>query len=179
LLGYQDVLHLLESLKASCSEAVAEIIPHQVPVSLLHRLLKSLLEERVSILHLMRIIESAAYHRSMTSSQSKLLRKVREDIGTQICIPFTDDAGKVRVRMMDECTENTILEMVSNKLELSTHECLAKLESSLPRNGGDYAILVRNSQIRRLVFKELARRGHSVSVISKNELPRGSVLVMN
>ncbi len=73
LLGHQDVLRLVNDLRNENGDAITELIPSQVSISILHRLLMSLLEERVSIRRLMTIIESNAYHGIQSSDHAWLL----------------------------------------------------------------------------------------------------------
>jgi len=176
LFGYQDVLRLLDNLRIEQAETIAELVPAQVTVVVLHRLSISLLEEKVSIRCLMRIVESVAYHGAKSTNLSKLLRWVRADIGHEICMPFTDDAGRMRVRMLNETIETTIGDTFVNKKQLSVQKSFLDLVDSLPADTREYALVVRRAEIRRPLFEAIARHGKFIAVISENEVPLGIVL---
>ena len=172
LLGYQDVLHLINDLKADYGEAIADLIPNQVSVSILQRILMSLLEESVSIRNLMTIIESVAYHLRQTSDHAQLLQHVRTDIGPDICTPLLGDDGKLHVITLDETTEQTIHQLFATGENLTQHQILLALAQSVSLAAHNTVIIVHRAELRRSIFTALSQHAQCRTVLAEIEVPR-------
>lgn len=169
LINFQDVQNLINGLREHHGLAVNELVP-QISLLRLMKLLKSLLQERVSIRNLMPIVESAVTHLEDTTDKDELLQHVRADIGREICSPFLNSAGCLRARMLDSSEEAEIRGLLGDPVLMHQHDLIANLiwvsSSHKPT-----AILVRCPQIRQPIFQALSRLGQAASVISFNEVP--------
>jgi flagellar biosynthesis component FlhA/small nuclear ribonucleoprotein (snRNP)-like protein len=177
LLGYQDVIRLIDGLKRDHADAIAELVPHQVSVLQLHRLLKSLLEERVSIRNLIRILESVAYHSSQASDYGQWLQRVRVDIGTDICAPLLDDDGSLKVLRIDANIEESLAGQDERNANLVEERYLSDFAFSLPTVDDVTVILVRRGEVRRTLFEAISAHRPHITVIAENEVPLGVDLV--
>ena len=81
---------------------VDELIPNMLTMGSIHRVLTLLLEERVPITNLARILEGLANHAQTTKDVTHdLTDRVRADIGRTICDRFRDDKGRIRAIVLD------------------------------------------------------------------------------
>lgn len=177
LLGYQDVTQIVNGLNQDYANAIDELIPHQVSILQLHRLLKSLLEERVSIRNLMTIIESIAYHSSQTSEYEQWLQRLRVDIGRDICAPFLNDNGSLRIVRLDESIEESFSSPDVGHTAFVEKRRLSDFVRSLPTDNGVTAILVRRGEIRRTLFDAISLQQRFITVIAESEVPFGVDLI--
>jgi flagellar biosynthesis component FlhA/small nuclear ribonucleoprotein (snRNP)-like protein len=173
LLGYQEVTQLVDGLRKDYGSAVDELIPHQVSIMQLHRLLKSLLEEQVSIRNLMSIIESIAYHCNQTPEYDHWLQRLRVDIGRDICAPFLNDDGSLQIVRIDESIEESLPSDDTGHITFIDNRHLSDFVRSLPTNSRATAILVRRSEIRRALFDAISAQKSFITVIAESELPVG------
>jgi flagellar biosynthesis protein FlhA len=93
LLSYGEVQKLLKDLPKEQSELVKDIVPTQVTVSGIQRVLQLLLAERVSIRDLSTILEGIADALSFTHNPNILVEHVRSRLARQICAQHTPPAG--------------------------------------------------------------------------------------
>ena len=85
LLSYSDVQKLLSDLPGETAKLVEDIVPSQITVSGIQRVLQLLLEERVSIRDLATILEGVADIVGVTRNPKTILEHVRARLARQIC----------------------------------------------------------------------------------------------
>jgi flagellar biosynthesis protein FlhA len=93
LLSYGEVSKLLKELPKEQADLVKDIVPSQVTVSGIQRVLQLLLAERISIRDLSTILEGIAEAISFTRNPVNLAEHVRARLSRQICAQFTTAAG--------------------------------------------------------------------------------------
>ncbi|MBC8353836.1 MAG: FHIPEP family type III secretion protein [Planctomycetes bacterium] len=177
LVSCQDVLDRLEELKRQNPDAIDELVPGKVPIALLHRMLQHLLEERVAIINLMRIIESLAYHVELAANHDQLLQSLRVDIGRDICEPLTDENGQLQAIILDDETECEISRLVAEACDLSNTETLERIVESLQPTFESQVVLVQRPEIRRPLFDAIAHIRRDTFVIASGEVPRDLTVV--
>ena len=85
LLSYSDVQKLLSDLPGETAKLVEDIVPSQITVSGIQRVLQLLLEERVSIRDLATILEGVADIVGVTRNPKTIVEHVRARLARQIC----------------------------------------------------------------------------------------------
>ena len=95
LLSYAETQKLLDEMPAEYQKLVADVIPSQVTVGNLQRILQSLVSERVSIRDLPTILEGVAEAASYTRSLILMGEHVRSRLGRQICNSHVGPNGYV------------------------------------------------------------------------------------
>ncbi len=90
ILGRGETKDLVENLARKYPIA-KEIVPDQVPLNILHRVLQSLLKENISIKDLLSIIESLSDNVSKTSDMDILTELVRQSISRHITSTLLKD----------------------------------------------------------------------------------------
>src|SRR5690606_3841315 len=101
LLSRRHVRELLDQLAARAPKIVDEIVPGIVPVSVLHRTLRQLLAERVSIRDLETILETLAEHVPRVQDPDLLTDLVRQRLARTITRPHLDESGTLRVLTLE------------------------------------------------------------------------------
>ncbi len=93
LLSYADVQKLLSDLPAEQAKLVEDIVPSQINVSGIQRVLQTLLGERVSIRDLPTILEGIAEATGFTRSPQSITEHVRARLARQICAQYQAPDG--------------------------------------------------------------------------------------
>ena len=85
LLSYAEVQKLLDELPPDHQKLVDDIVPSQISVTGIQRILQALLAERISIRDLATILEGVAEAASFTSDPTQITEHVRSRLSRQIC----------------------------------------------------------------------------------------------
>jgi flagellar biosynthesis protein FlhA len=112
ILSRQDVQVLLDNLKQTHPTVVNELIPAQLNVGQVQRVLQNLLAEGISIRNLAGILEKVSDHASVTKNPDELSEHARRALGPQLVKPFQADNGLVRAITLDPKLEQQIAQSV-------------------------------------------------------------------
>lgn len=179
LLGRQDVQTLVDNIKQLYPTIVEELIPKQMTIGEVQKILANLLREGVSIRDMVTILETLADYAPVTHDPDVLTEYVRQGLGRAISKKFISDS-KASVITLDPDLEQTILESVKQTehgsyLTLSP-DISQNIISSLMRHintissFGQQAIVVAKPLVR-LYFKRLTEQAvPGLVVLSYNEL---------
>ena len=88
ILSRQDVQTLLDNLKLTNPTVVTELIPAQLNVGQVQRILQNLLAEGISIRNLAGILEKVSDYAAVTKNPDELSENARRALGSQIVKPF-------------------------------------------------------------------------------------------
>jgi flagellar biosynthesis protein FlhA len=177
LLSREDLKALLDKVREVSPAIVDEVIPQPVGVGTLHRVLSLLLEERVPISHMTRILESLATHAVAVKDPVELTERVRADLGRAICDRYRDPSGRIRAIVLAPRLEMELRRgMQGGQLMLDmarTEQLLLRLMTEAKKaqaRGFDVPLLCDGS-IRRPMRQTLARAFDALSVIAYQEIP--------
>ena len=112
ILSRQDVQVLLDTLKQTHPTVVSELIPAQLTVGQVQRVLQNLLAEGVAIRNLAGILEKISDYAHTTKNPDELSEHARRSLGTQITKGYQDENGKLRVITLDPRLEQQITQGV-------------------------------------------------------------------
>jgi len=112
ILSRQDVQTLLDNLKLTNSTVVTELIPTQLNVGQVQRILQNLLAEGISIRNLASILEKVSDHAHVTKNPDELSEHARRALGSQIVKPFQADNGSLQAITLDPRLEQQIAQGV-------------------------------------------------------------------
>jgi len=101
ILTRQDVQSLLDNLKQTHPAVVNELIPAQLSVGQVQRILQNLLAEGISIKNLAGILEKVGDYAAFTKNPDELSEQARRALGTQLSRPFQSENGSVRAITID------------------------------------------------------------------------------
>ncbi|HDN67787.1 MAG TPA: flagellar biosynthesis protein FlhA, partial [Firmicutes bacterium] len=93
ILGRQDVQNLLDNLKKNYPAVVEGVVPQQISVGMVQKVLQNLLRERVPIKDLLTIMETLADYASLVKDTETLTEYVRHALGRTICQLYKNQDG--------------------------------------------------------------------------------------
>ncbi|MBI5801365.1 MAG: flagellar biosynthesis protein FlhA [Verrucomicrobia bacterium] len=108
ILTRQDVQVLLDNLKQTHPTVVNELIPAQLNVGQVQRILQNLLAEGISIRNLAGILEKVGDSAHLTKNPDELSEHARRALGPQLARPFQQDSGALRAITLDPRLEQQI-----------------------------------------------------------------------
>ncbi|MEL7525289.1 MAG: flagellar biosynthesis protein FlhA [Pseudomonadota bacterium] len=112
LLTYGDVQKLLKELKGEQAKLVEDLVPAQITVSGLQRVLQALLDERISIRDLGTILEGVSEATGMTRNTDTIAEHVRSRLGRQICASNLSPGGYLPLIALSPQWEQAFLESI-------------------------------------------------------------------
>jgi len=112
ILSRQDVQNLLDNLKQTHATVVSELIPAQLNVGQVQRILQNLLAEGISIRNLAGILEKVSDYASVTKNPDELSEHARRALGPQIVKPFQTEKGALQAITLDPKLEQQIAQGV-------------------------------------------------------------------
>ncbi|MBM4013823.1 MAG: flagellar biosynthesis protein FlhA, partial [Planctomycetes bacterium] len=152
LLTRDDVKTLVEAVRKDAPAVVDELIPNQLTYGDLHRVLRALLAERVSIKNLAAILEVVSESVAQTKDPDALAELARRRLARTIVEPFLDDGGTLRVITLDPALERAFVDVAKNQ------------------DAGDGATQVKAALDRILAeVRRLIDRGHESIVLVRAE----------
>jgi flagellar biosynthesis protein FlhA len=113
ILTRQDVQNLLDNLKQTHPTVVTELIPAQLNVGQVQRILQNLLAEGISIRNLAGILEKVSDYAAMTKNPDELSEYARRALGPQIIKPYQADNGSLQAITLDPRLEQQIAQGMS------------------------------------------------------------------
>ncbi len=189
LLTRQRVQDLLDQYAEESPRAVEDIVPAIVSLSLLHRTLRALLAERVSIRDLGTILDTLAEHAGKIQDPDLLVDLVRERLGRSITHPYVEDDGKLSVITLapelEEHLRSVVQRSESGSFLAVDPVTLDGLVKGVQRAvdalglGGDELgpVLLATQSIRSPLRQIIARFLPRMAVLSHGELPGGIQVV--
>ena len=130
ILSRQDVQALLDHLKETHATVINELIPAQLTVGQVQRILQNLLAEGISIRNLAGILEKVSDHASVTKNPDELSEHARRALGLQLVKPYQTASGSVRAITLDPKLE----QQLAQGLRQSSTEVSLVMEPGLARH---------------------------------------------
>ena len=130
VLSRQDVQNLLDNLKQTHPTVVNELIPAQLNVGQVQRILQNLLAEGISIRNLAGILEKVGDYASITKNPDELSEHARKALGAQFVKPFQNEKGGLRAITLDAKLEQLIAQGVRH----SATEVLLMLDPKVAKH---------------------------------------------
>jgi flagellar biosynthesis protein FlhA len=182
LLSREDLKRLIDKVKESAPAVVDELIPNVLTMGALHRVLTLLLEERVPITNLTRILESLANHAPVTKDPAELAERVRVDQGRAICDRFRDEHGRIHAIVLDPRLETDFRRSLHEKNLVLEPARLEKLIVRLATEfrkasaRGQEVALLADTSLRRPLRQALGRALPDLAVVAYPEVPNNLLL---
>ncbi|MEQ8188875.1 MAG: FHIPEP family type III secretion protein [Candidatus Eremiobacterota bacterium] len=180
LVGMDEVSLLLENLKKTHPVLVKEIYPEKLNLGEIHKILKNLLKERVSIRNLPEILESLNNNIDNTKNPDLLTEYVRDTLCDVITRDYVIDKNIITVMTVDKKIEHIILRgghiserTVSVNLSPAiTQKILEVLQegSVYMRQKGFYPVLVCSPAVRPYLRKLTERVMPELTILSGNNI---------
>ncbi|MBC7959348.1 MAG: FHIPEP family type III secretion protein, partial [Vallitaleaceae bacterium] len=114
LLTRQNVQTLINTVKENNQTLIDELVPKQLNVGEIQKILMNLLRESISIRDLVTIFETVADHASVTRDPDVLTEYVRQALKRAISAKYFEDEDSNQVITLDPAIEQTIMEAVKH-----------------------------------------------------------------
>ncbi len=184
LLTREDVNKLLENLKETNPTVVGELVPDVMKPGEIQKVLHGLLSEQVSIRNLAKILEVLSEYAPKTKEVQILTEYVRNSLAPIICKACLEEDGKIYCITLDPNLEETIASGIQHTeqgsylslppvtLNKIVDVLTVELEGLL--NAGHNPVALTSPQIRYHVHKICEGVQHGITVLSYNEIVRGT-----
>ena len=181
ILTRQDVQALLDHLKQTHPAVVNELIPAQLTVGQVQRILQNLLSEGISIRNLAGILEKVGDYTACTKNPDELSEYARRVLGPQITRPYQAENGSLRAITLDPKLEQQLAQGVRQsptevalilepKLARHVLDTLSKFVQQMLSAGHPPVVLC--SPALRLAFRRFFESTFSdLAVLSYSEIP--------
>ncbi|HBP87273.1 MAG TPA: flagellar biosynthesis protein FlhA [Nitrospirales bacterium] len=180
LLGRQEVQNLLDNLAKTYPKVVDDLIPTQISLGAVVRILKNLLRERVSIRDLRTILETVADYTTQSKDPDTLTEYARQNLSRTISTQYTNADGLLQVISLDPMLDRRLMEAmrpsgagdqgglppsVLNQVILSVRQAIERVVSQ-----GYQPVLLCSQSIRSQLYRLVSPGVHALAVLSPNEL---------
>ncbi|WP_372809767.1 flagellar biosynthesis protein FlhA [Litorivivens sp.] len=177
LLGHEEVQQLLERLANTDPKLVENLVPKQLPLSVVVRVLQNLLKEGVSIRSIRLIAESLAEQAPKTKEPDELLEGVRIALGRMIVQEINGLSDELPVAALDADLEHILQDALRGSggglepgLAQRLQEDLAGFANTQEASGQPSVILVA-PPLRQWLSRFIRRTLPNLHVLSYNEVP--------
>ena len=182
LLSYAETKKLLDDLPAEQKKLVEELIPSQISVTGVQRVLQTLLSERVSIRDLPAILEGIAEAVGHTKNAMLITEHVRARLARQLCHQHLSPQGFLPIIALSSAWEQSFAESLSGEREdkqlaMAPSQLQAFIQTVRERfdesaNAGDSPVLLTSPLVRPYVRSIIERFRSQTPVMSQNEIHR-------
>jgi flagellar biosynthesis protein FlhA len=180
LLSYGEVQKLIKELPKEQGDLVKDLVPTQITVTGIQRILQLLLAERVSIRDLSTILEGIADGLTFTRSPNGLAEHVRARLARQICAQNTSPQGYVPLISLTAKWEQAFAESILGEGDnrqlamqpsrLSEFITLVRERFEEAARQGENPVLVTSPGIRAFVRSIVERFRTQTTVLSQSEI---------
>ena len=180
LLGRDEVQQLLDLIAKESPKLIEELVPKQLTLSVVQKVLQNLLVEGVNIRDMRTILETLAEYASRTQNPEDLTTAVRVQLGRSIVQQLFPNGNEISVITLDNQLERLLMQsMQSNTgngsaIEPGLADTLAREAESATRqqeNLGNTPVLLVSASLRTALSKFLRRAIPQLRVLSHEELP--------
>jgi flagellar biosynthesis protein FlhA len=182
LLSREDLAKLIEKARETSAAVIDELIPNMLSMGTVHRVLMLLLDERVPITNLTRILESLAHNAPTTKDPAELAERSRLYLSRAICDPYVDSQNRIHGVLFEPSLEMELRRVQQDKKLAISPDALealiVKLATTLRdagQKGVEVALLV-DSSLRRPIRQLLQRGLSDLAVIAFTEVPNDLIL---
>jgi len=180
LLSYAETKNLLDELEEGQRKLVEDLVPSQIAIGGIQRVLQNLLSERISIRDLPTILEGIADACAHTRNLTLITEHVRMRLARQICEASTGPQGHLPIVQLSPEWEQAFAEAIvgegeERQLAMSPsklQEFILSLNQSMERQAmmGENPVLLTSPMIRPYVRSIVERVRPVTTIMSQNEV---------
>jgi flagellar biosynthesis protein FlhA len=180
ILSYAEVNKLIKDLPKEQADLIKEIVPAQLTISGIQRVLQNLLAERVSIRDLSTILEGIADAVSFTRNPVMLAEQVRARLSRQVCAQYTTTAGYLPLIALTAKWEQAFAESIVGQGDerhlamqpsrLTEFITLVRERFEEAARAGEAPVLVTSAAVRPFVRSIIERFRAQTPVLSQAEI---------
>jgi flagellar biosynthesis protein FlhA len=184
LLGRQETQALLDHLAVESPKLVEDMVPKQLPLGVLQRVLQYLLEEGVNIRDMRTIIETLAEHAPRTQDPLELTSQVRIALGRAIVQQLYPTGSEMQIMALDPGLERIIGQALqgggdAGGIEPGLADTLLRETAAAARHQEDLGLppaLLVPGPLRWLLSRFLRRAVPQLKVIANGEVPDSKII---
>ena len=180
LLGRQETQQLIDHIAKDSPKLVEDLVPGQLALSVVQRVLQQLLEEGVNIRDMRSIVEVLAENAPRTQEPVELVARVRETLGRAIVQSLFPGNDEVQVIALEPTLERILSQamgaaggdggaiepgLADNMLRQTAEAAQRMEDAGLP------PVLLVPPQLRLLLSRFLRRAVPSLKVVANTEVP--------
>ncbi len=180
MLSYAETQKLLDELGKEHQKLISDIVPAQISIGGIQRVLQNLLSERISIRDLPAILEGVSEACGHTRNVMSITEHVRARLARQLCDANTGEGGYIALVTLSPEWEQAFAEslvgqgedrqlsMAPSKLQ----EFIAKVRQAFERHAmmGETPVLLTSPLVRPYVRSIVERFRPTTTVMSQNEV---------
>lgn len=177
LLSREDLRRLLDKVKETSPSLVEELKPDLIRMGDLHQALVLLLQERVPLTNLTRILETIVQFAPHVKTPADLAERIRQPLGREILDRLRDDKGRVSVLVLDPRLEVKFRELLRERQLVLSHDVLERLLVAISQRwekghlAGRELALLTDGPLRRPLRQIVERSLPDLTVTSYGEIP--------
>ncbi len=180
LLSFTETQKLLDELDKEHQKLVADVVPSQITIGGLQRVLQNLLAERVSVRDLATILEGVSEAASQTRSITQITEHVRSRLSRQICDVNVNEMGFIPLVTLSPEWEQAFAESLvgegdDRQLTMAPsrlQQFITSVRQTFERHAmmGETPVLLTSPLIRPFVRSIVERFRPATVVMSQNEI---------
>ncbi|MFA5083553.1 MAG: flagellar biosynthesis protein FlhA, partial [Hydrogenophilaceae bacterium] len=182
LLAREETQQLLDHMAKENPKLVEDLVPKQLALATVQKVLQNLLDEKIHIRDMRTILETLAEHASRNQDADELTATVRVALSRAIIHEIFGGAQELQVMALEPGLENILVQALSGRGEGSVglepglaerlvRETVQATERQM--QAGQPAVLLISPGIRALLSRFLRRSAPMLRVISHAEVPDG------
>jgi flagellar biosynthesis protein FlhA len=185
LLGREETQQLLDHVAKESPKLVEDLVPKQLSLANLQKVLQNLLDEKVHIRDMRTILETLAEHAGKTQDADELTAAARVALSRAIIHETFGGAQELQVMALEPGLENILVQALSSRgeggvgLEPGLAERLVRdtvQATERQVQAGQPAVLLVSPSIRTVLSRFLRRSAAMLRVISHAEVPDGKAI---
>lgn len=177
LLGHDEVQQLLATLAKTTPKLVEDLTPKALPLSTVVRVLQNLLQEKVPIRQLKRIVEALIEHAPQSTDSAVLTSAARTALGRFIVQEINGMSPELPVYTLNPALERVLQDSVNgtgaalepglaDRLHQGLADCTKRQEAL-----GEPAVLLVPGPVRGLIAKLTRHSVPGLSILAYHEVP--------
>lgn len=180
LLTYDQTQHMLDDLGDSYKKLLNDMVPAQISIGGIQRILQNLVTERVSIRDLTTILEAISEACSFSRNINHITEHVRQRISRQITYNNVDEDNVLKIVSLSSAWEKAFGDSLIGEGEMRQLAMAPSQVQEFVRNfqqvyeritmSGAQAVLVTSSSLRPYVRSIIERIRPSTIIMSQNEV---------
>ena len=179
LLGHEEVQQLLDKLSKSAPKLVEDLVPKQLSLATVLKVLQSLLQEKISIRDMRTIAETLAEHAPMSQDAGVLTAASRVALGRSIVQQISGMGADLSVVTLEPSLEQILHQTLHGGAEggglepglaENLHRSLIE-ETQRQEAAGRPAVLLVSQAVRTLMARFVRHSIPSLHVLAFNEIP--------
>ncbi len=185
LLGREETQQLLDHMAKESPKLVEDLVPKQLSLTTVQKVLQNLLDEKVHIRDMRTILETLAEHASRNADADELTAVARAALSRAIIHEIFGGAQELQVMALEPGLENILVQALSARgeggvgLEPSLAERLVRetvQATEQQTQASQPAVLLVPPTVRALLSRFLRRSAPMLRVVSHSEIPDGKTI---